>query len=218
MGKRINPATVGAFVLGAIGLILAAVVVFGSGNLFRTDARIRHLLRRRRQRPAGRRAGQVQGRRDRPGQADPVAPRTGSQPQERAAESRRAHPGDHRARRGQNRFPRRHRDRPETTRIHSQPDPRRDARAARLRQLRHRPDVRGARHPAEHADSDGRAARFSAAGNSRRSQHARTSAGGRRANFRTARQGGLRRRVHADDGRCSIRSGKSPTRRRSGKP
>ena len=35
MGKRINPATVGAFVLGALGLILAAVVVFGSGNLFR---------------------------------------------------------------------------------------------------------------------------------------------------------------------------------------
>jgi paraquat-inducible protein B len=35
MGKRINPATVGAFVLGAIGLVLAAVVVFGSGNLFR---------------------------------------------------------------------------------------------------------------------------------------------------------------------------------------
>ena len=35
MGKRINPATVGAFVLGAIGLILGAVVVFGSGNLFR---------------------------------------------------------------------------------------------------------------------------------------------------------------------------------------
>ncbi|MGA7871846.1 MAG: MlaD family protein [Candidatus Binatus sp.] len=35
MGKRINPATVGAFVLGAIGLILAAIVVFGSGNLFR---------------------------------------------------------------------------------------------------------------------------------------------------------------------------------------
>jgi paraquat-inducible protein B len=35
MGKRINPATVGAFVLGAIALILAAVVVFGSGNLFR---------------------------------------------------------------------------------------------------------------------------------------------------------------------------------------
>ncbi|MGA6974866.1 MAG: MlaD family protein [Candidatus Binatus sp.] len=34
MGKRINPATVGAFVLGAIGLILVAIVVFGSGNLF----------------------------------------------------------------------------------------------------------------------------------------------------------------------------------------
>ena len=35
MGKRVNPATVGAFVLGALGLILAAIVVFGSGNLFR---------------------------------------------------------------------------------------------------------------------------------------------------------------------------------------
>jgi len=35
MGKRINPATVGAFVLGALGLILAAIVTFGSGNLFR---------------------------------------------------------------------------------------------------------------------------------------------------------------------------------------
>jgi paraquat-inducible protein B len=36
MGKRVNPATVGAFVLGAIALILGAVVAFGSGNLFRT--------------------------------------------------------------------------------------------------------------------------------------------------------------------------------------
>ena len=35
MGKRINPATVGAFVLGGVGLILASVVIFGSGNLFR---------------------------------------------------------------------------------------------------------------------------------------------------------------------------------------
>ena len=35
MGKRINPATVGAFVLGALGLILAGIMVFGSGNLFR---------------------------------------------------------------------------------------------------------------------------------------------------------------------------------------
>jgi len=35
----------------------------------------------------------------------------------------------------------------------SQSDPRRDARATRLGQLRHRPDVRGTGHPAEHADS-----------------------------------------------------------------
>ena len=35
MGKRINPAMVGAFVLGALGLILVAIVAFGSGNLFR---------------------------------------------------------------------------------------------------------------------------------------------------------------------------------------
>ncbi|HYK65319.1 MAG TPA: MlaD family protein [Patescibacteria group bacterium] len=36
MGKRVNPATVGAFVLGGVALILAAVVAFGSGNLFRS--------------------------------------------------------------------------------------------------------------------------------------------------------------------------------------
>src|SRR5260370_1892141 len=35
MGKRINPGTVGAFVLGGVGMILAAVVIFGSANLFR---------------------------------------------------------------------------------------------------------------------------------------------------------------------------------------
>lgn len=35
MGKRVNPAMVGAFVLGGVALILAAVVAFGSGNLFR---------------------------------------------------------------------------------------------------------------------------------------------------------------------------------------
>ncbi len=35
MGKRVNPALIGTFVLGAIGLIVAAVVIFGSGNLFR---------------------------------------------------------------------------------------------------------------------------------------------------------------------------------------
>jgi paraquat-inducible protein B len=34
MGKRVNPALVGAFMLGAIGLIVTAVVLFGSGNLF----------------------------------------------------------------------------------------------------------------------------------------------------------------------------------------
>ena len=34
MGKRVNPAFVGAFVLGAIGLIVVAVVLFGSGKLF----------------------------------------------------------------------------------------------------------------------------------------------------------------------------------------
>ncbi len=35
MGKRVNPALVGAFVLGAIGLVTTAVVIFGSGNMFR---------------------------------------------------------------------------------------------------------------------------------------------------------------------------------------
>ena len=34
MGKRVNPAFVGAFVLGAIGLIVVAVVLFGSGKIF----------------------------------------------------------------------------------------------------------------------------------------------------------------------------------------
>jgi len=35
MGKKINPAMVGMFVLGALGLIIGAVAVFGSGRLFR---------------------------------------------------------------------------------------------------------------------------------------------------------------------------------------
>ncbi|HSU89803.1 MAG TPA: MlaD family protein, partial [Sporolactobacillaceae bacterium] len=35
MGKRVNPALIGTFVLGAIGLIVTAVVIFGSGRLFR---------------------------------------------------------------------------------------------------------------------------------------------------------------------------------------
>jgi paraquat-inducible protein B len=35
MGKRINPAFVGAFVLGALALVVTAIVIFGSGRLFR---------------------------------------------------------------------------------------------------------------------------------------------------------------------------------------
>jgi paraquat-inducible protein B len=35
MGKRANPAIIGAFVLGALALVAAAVVAFGSGRLFR---------------------------------------------------------------------------------------------------------------------------------------------------------------------------------------
>jgi paraquat-inducible protein B len=35
MGKRLNPAAVGVFVLGALALTLMAVVLFGSGKLFR---------------------------------------------------------------------------------------------------------------------------------------------------------------------------------------
>src|SRR5262245_17503760 len=34
MGKRINPAVVGVFVLGAIGLLVVAIMVWGSGRLF----------------------------------------------------------------------------------------------------------------------------------------------------------------------------------------
>lgn len=35
MSKKINPAAVGAFVAGAIVILIAALIVFGSGNLFR---------------------------------------------------------------------------------------------------------------------------------------------------------------------------------------
>ena len=35
MSKRANPALIGAFVLGAIALTVAAVVTIGSGHLFR---------------------------------------------------------------------------------------------------------------------------------------------------------------------------------------
>ena len=36
MGKRANPAVVGAFVVGAVVILIAAVTLFGSGRLFRT--------------------------------------------------------------------------------------------------------------------------------------------------------------------------------------
>jgi paraquat-inducible protein B len=35
MGKKINPALVGAFVLGSLALVVMAIVVFGSGRLFK---------------------------------------------------------------------------------------------------------------------------------------------------------------------------------------
>ena len=35
MNKRMSPAVIGAFVLGAVALIVIAIVVFGSGRLFR---------------------------------------------------------------------------------------------------------------------------------------------------------------------------------------
>ena len=35
MNKKISPAMIGAFVLGALALIVIAILVFGSGRLFR---------------------------------------------------------------------------------------------------------------------------------------------------------------------------------------
>lgn len=35
MNKKISPALIGAFVLGAVALIVIAILVFGSGRLFR---------------------------------------------------------------------------------------------------------------------------------------------------------------------------------------
>lgn len=35
MSKKINPVAVGAFVTGAIAILIAALIVFGSGNIFR---------------------------------------------------------------------------------------------------------------------------------------------------------------------------------------
>ena len=36
MGKRANPAVIGAFVVGAVVLVVVAAIVFGSGRFFRT--------------------------------------------------------------------------------------------------------------------------------------------------------------------------------------
>jgi phospholipid/cholesterol/gamma-HCH transport system substrate-binding protein len=36
MGKRVSPALIGAFVLGAVALVVVALLAFGSGRLFRT--------------------------------------------------------------------------------------------------------------------------------------------------------------------------------------
>jgi paraquat-inducible protein B len=35
MNKKMSPAVIGAFVLGAVALIIIAILVFGSGRLFR---------------------------------------------------------------------------------------------------------------------------------------------------------------------------------------
>jgi len=35
VNKKISPAVIGAFVLGALALIVIAIVIFGSGQLFR---------------------------------------------------------------------------------------------------------------------------------------------------------------------------------------
>jgi paraquat-inducible protein B len=39
MSKRANPTLVGGFVLGALGLLILAIIVFGSGSLFRERPR-----------------------------------------------------------------------------------------------------------------------------------------------------------------------------------
>ena len=73
MGKRINPATVGAFVLGAIGLILAVVVVFRLGNLFRkTHDFVIYFAGDINGLRVGARS--IQGRRDWPGRQNSPAP------------------------------------------------------------------------------------------------------------------------------------------------
>ena len=41
MNKKISPAMIGAFVLGAVALIVIAILVFGSGRLFRQTRELR---------------------------------------------------------------------------------------------------------------------------------------------------------------------------------
>ena len=207
MGKRINPATVGAFVLGAIGLILAAVVVFGSGSLFRkthefviyfggdinglrVGAPVKFKgveigavkrIKLRLEQDVNRDNGQLR--------ADVRIPVIIELDEEKIV----SHGG---------------------TAIdlddpHTVPNLIREGMRAQLgsRQLRHRPDVRCAGYRAEYADSDGRAARLSAPGNSRHTQHPRTGAGGRGPNLRAARQGRFQRRLHPDDRDAGIDQG-----------
>jgi paraquat-inducible protein B len=67
MNKKISPAVIGAFVLGAVALIVIAILVFGSGRLFRQT---RNFVLYFDNSVNGLRigAGQVEGRRDRLGQ------------------------------------------------------------------------------------------------------------------------------------------------------
>ena len=40
MNKKMSPAVIGAFVLGAVALVVIAILVFGSGRLFRQTRRL----------------------------------------------------------------------------------------------------------------------------------------------------------------------------------
>ena len=42
MNKKTSPTLIGAFVVGAVVLLVIAVIAFGSGRLFQTEQRIRH--------------------------------------------------------------------------------------------------------------------------------------------------------------------------------
>ena len=72
MNKKISPAVIGAFVLGAVALIVIAILVFGSGRLFRQTRDFVLYFDTFGERPAHRRAGKDQGRRDRLGQGHQV--------------------------------------------------------------------------------------------------------------------------------------------------